>query len=248
MKDCRGSSVCLRGKGSCRSGKCPQQLVCPVLWLTCRSQRGIQGICSAMSSSTALGLCSALASGHLSVTIEVGTSTSWFCVTLFMKTSTEISAALGWIWMLSRAVCALAELLCFTQWVFPLCTQVFSLVTQEPQALEAKALPGPLPSLPHVPPAALGLASLLDPSIQKSLMTGKAQQAASPCLSVLGLGGGRVAGELAPILLGVPQDLPSCGQQLGILSGHRPRVSALNCSLPPPALPCLRVQPHRVWD
>lgn len=201
-----------------------------------------------LTSSTALGLCSALASGHLSVSIEEGTFTSCFCVILFMKTSVEISAALGCIWMLSRAICALAELPCSTQWVFPLSTQVLSLVTQEPEALEAKALPGPLSSLPHVPLAALGFTSLLDPSIQESLITGKAQQAVPPCFSVLGLGGGRVAGELGPILLGVPKDLPRCGQQLGIVSGHRSHISALNCNFPPPALPCLRVRPHRVWD
>lgn len=59
--------------------------------------------------------------------------------------------------MLSRAVCELAELLCSTQWVFPLSTQVPSLVTQQPQALEAQALPAPVPSLPCVPPAVQAL-------------------------------------------------------------------------------------------
>lgn len=51
--------------------------------------------------------------------------------------------------MLSRAVCELAELLCCTHWVFPLSTQVPSLVTQEPQALEAQALPGQFPGCPR---------------------------------------------------------------------------------------------------
>ena len=78
--------------------------------------------------------------------------------------------------MVSRAVCVLAELLCSTRQVFPLCTQVLSLVTWESQALEAKALPGPVPSLPRVPPAALGLASLLDFAVQNSPITGKDQQ------------------------------------------------------------------------
>lgn len=67
VKVCRGSSVCLRGKGSCRSSKCLQQLVCPMLCLTCCSQRQVEGMCSAVASSPALGLCSGLASGHLSV-------------------------------------------------------------------------------------------------------------------------------------------------------------------------------------
>lgn len=67
VKVCRGSSVCLRGKGSCRSSKCLQQLVCSMLCLTCCSQRRVQRMCSAMVSFTALWLCSGLASGHLSV-------------------------------------------------------------------------------------------------------------------------------------------------------------------------------------
>lgn len=67
----------------------------------------------------------------------------------------------------------LAELLRSTWWVFPVCTRVLSLVTCEPQALEAEDLPEPVPSLPSVPPAALGLTSLLGFTVQNSPTTVK---------------------------------------------------------------------------